>query len=457
MSVYQPPRNGFRTFLIVWGTQSISVFGSALTFFSITIWLTQVMFSAPEQKSELAFALTAVALAFGVPAIFGAPLAGAWADRHDRRRTMMVMDLLNGLISLSFVFLIAVDKLSLWVLLILTAVSAVVGAYHTAAFDTSYAMLVPEAQLPRANGMMQTMWSLSSILAPAIAAAIISLPALARQSEVTGAIGVFLAGFETGIPLTIMIDAFTFFFAAYALLFLDIPSPRRIDLNKDNHQPKPSIWADVKTGAVFIIKRYPLLWLLASFTVINFAAGAFVLQPMLVKFNLAPDWGMLGYTLETALALLATVASIGGLVGGIIISTWGGLKKHRIFGVLLPILALSLIMIIYGLSPLLYLTAAAAFFIDGLIPIMDSHSQAIWQAQTPHELQGRVFSVRRLIARFSAPLGVAVAGALGGVINPGWVFAGLGLFGALFSIAMLFNPQILKVEDKAYLDQLASQ
>ena len=130
MATYQPPKNGFRTFLIVWGTQSVSVFGSALTFFSLTIWLTQILYSAPEQKSELAFALTAVSLAFGLPAIFGAPLAGAWADRHDRKRTMMAMDILNGLISLSLVVLIAADKLSLWILLTLMVASSIIGSFH---------------------------------------------------------------------------------------------------------------------------------------------------------------------------------------------------------------------------------------------------------------------------------------------------------------------------------------
>lgn len=457
MSTYQPPKNGFRTFLIVWGTQSVSVFGSALTFFCLTIWLTQILYSAPEQKSELAFALTAVSLAFGLPAIFGAPLAGAWADRHDRKRTMMAMDILNGLISLSLVVLIAADKLSLWILLTLMVASSIIGSFHNAAFDTSYAMLVPEAQLSRANGMMQTMWSLSSILSPAIAASVISLPALARQGKIGSSVGSFLAGLQTGIPLAITIDAITFFFASAALIFLFIPSPQRGDLSDDSSQPKPSIWTDVKEGAVYILKRYPMLWLLATFTVINFTGAAFVLQPMLVKFNLAADWSVRGFTLETALALLGTIASLGGLVGGIIVSTWGGLKKRRIYGVVLPILAASLTMIVYGLSPWIYLTAVAAFLFDALIPVMNSHSQAIWQSQTPHELQGRVFSVRRLIAQFSWPLGTALAGALGGAINPAWVFAGLGLVGALFCTAQLFNPYLLKIEDKAYLDQLASK
>lgn len=97
------PPNGFRTFVIVWITQSISVFGSALTIFAINIWLTQTLYPLPEQKPQLALALSAVNLAFALPVVFGAPIAGAWADRHDRKHTMIVMDFISGLLSLALV------------------------------------------------------------------------------------------------------------------------------------------------------------------------------------------------------------------------------------------------------------------------------------------------------------------------------------------------------------------
>src|SRR6478672_2125594 len=108
---YQPPKHGFRTFVIIWVTQSISVFGSALTFFALTIWLTQVLYPRPEQKPELAFALAAISLAFALPTVFIAPLAGAWADRHDRKRTMMSMDVLNGCVSLTLAVLVFTQTL----------------------------------------------------------------------------------------------------------------------------------------------------------------------------------------------------------------------------------------------------------------------------------------------------------------------------------------------------------
>src|SRR5512142_1662914 len=110
---YEPPPNGFRTFVIVWATQSVSVIGSALTHFSMTIWLTQVLYPLPEQKQELALALSSVGLAFALPMILITPIAGAWADRHDRKRTMMLTDCINGFMSLLLAFLIVNRMLQL--------------------------------------------------------------------------------------------------------------------------------------------------------------------------------------------------------------------------------------------------------------------------------------------------------------------------------------------------------
>jgi MFS family permease len=456
MSDYQAPANGFRTFVIVWITQSISVFGSALTFFAMNIWLTTVLYPLPEQKPQLALALSWMALAFALPVVFGAPIAGAYADRHDRKQIMMAADFISGVLSLTMMALIFSGMLQLWMLIALIVLFAIVGAFHGAAFDTSYAMIVPEAQLPRANGMMQTIWSLSGILSPMIAAVIIALPALARQNSWGGTIGVTLAGLPNGTGLTILIDAVTFFIASATLIFLYIPSPVRTDLVESAGQPKKSLWADVQEGGLYIWRRKPLLWLLGTFTVANLASGPMgVFQPLIVKFSLTADWTRLGFTFETALALLASVASVGGVIGGVLISAWGGLKSRRVIGVLVPLIISGLALAVYGLSPWLYLTAAMVFVHDGMIPFMNSHSQTIWQTQTPRDKQGRVFAVRRLIAQFSWPFSTFLAGWAGAIFNPGTVMVFLGLTLAGFCLAQLFNPYLMRVEDKVYLDRLA--
>jgi hypothetical protein len=212
----------------------------------------------------------------------------------------------------------------------------------------------------------------------------------------------------------------------------------------------------VREGARYIWLRRPLLWLLGTFTLANLVLSPLsVLEPLFVKFNLAPDWSSRGYTYETALALVISASSIGGVVGGLFISTWGGLKKRRVYGVLAPMIVVGGALAGVGFSRGIYLVAGLAALATATSPFMNAHSQAIWQTQTPRELQGRVFSVRRLIAQCSAPFGVAVAGWMGGRFNPGLVIAGMGITLVLFCAAQMLNPYLLRVEDKEYLDGLA--
>jgi hypothetical protein len=182
-----------------------------------------------------------------------------------------------------------------------------------------------------------------------------------------------------------------------------------------------------------------------------------VFLPLLLKFNLVPDWAARGFTFETALALISSVEGIGGVVGGVFISAWGGLKKKRVYGVVVAMIFEGIAQIVFGLSPLLFLTSAMMFLLTATIPVMNSHSQAIWQTQTPHELQGRVFAVRRLIAQFTGPLATALAGWVGGRFDPGMVIAVLGAVLVMFCIGQLFNPYLLRVEDKAWLDERAAR
>ena len=445
---YVPPSHGFRTFVIVWAAQSLSVIGSGMTGFALNVYLAQVLYPAPEQKAELALAFTVLNLGFTIPFVFGGPLAGVWADRHDRKQIMIVTNTVNGLITLLTFILMLSGSLQLWMLVCIGVLAAAASAFHYAAFDASYAMLVPDSLLPRANGMMQTTWSLSGIISPALAAFIIAVPALLPRDIRTAAP---IGAMANGTPLVIAIDALTFFLCAAVLLLVHVPSPTRSDAGPSG-MVEQSLWADVCEGALFIWQRPPLLWLLALFAVANLAgAPSGVVVPLLVKFNLEPDWAARGYTFETALAPLGVASGVGGVIGGLLVSTWGGLKRNRVYGVLAPMLMAGILQIVYGLSLLLLLTAAAASLGAAMHPILNAHSQSIWQSHTLRELQGRVFSIRRLIAWTIMPISTAATGALARVVDPGYVFASLGMIWALFCATNLFNPYLLRVDDKAAL------
>jgi len=84
---------------------------------------------------------------------------------------------------------------------------------------------------------------------------------------------------------------------------------------------------------------------------------------------------------------------------------------------------------------------------------MNSHSQTIWQIQTPRELQGRVFSVRRLIAQFTWPMSTLIMGALATRFEPGHIFHGARAILILWCMAGLFNPYLMRVEDRKWIEE----
>ena len=409
-----PPPDGFRTFLKLWASQGVSALGSAAAWFSLTIYLAQTLYPLPAQRPELALGLALLGISGGLSALIAVPIAGVWTDRADRRRTML---------------------------------TSLLGSFHGSAFDTSYSTLIGTDQLPRANGLMQTMWSLSGLLAPALAALLIAV--------------------SGGVPLALAVDGLSFWLAAGVLWRLHLPSLKLSSpglLSPELSSPGSPEAApvarpfrqDLAFGWRYILARPPLLMLLLTFAAVNFAWSPLqVFDTLLLKGQLSADLKAHGLNFQAGLALLSTLAAAGGLTGGVLISTWGGLKTRRIYGVLLPMLIGAAGLATLGLATGVWLAAASLFFLSLTGPVMNAHSQAIWQAQVPSELQGRVFSVRRLIAQFTSPLSVALAGVLASRFPVGSLLIALAALLTTLVLVQLFNSALRRVEDREYLEGLA--
>lgn len=439
---YSPPADGFRTFVILWAFQSLAAFGFQITAFATTVWLTTGLYPGPEQKALLAAALSMVGLAFGLPNVLMAPFAGVLVDRADRKTIMLWANVGSGLVSLSLAVVLAAGALRLWILLVAMVLYGSLQCLHTSAFETSYAMLVPARDLPRANGMMQTVMSLAGILSPAIAAGLMALPDLLRKSPNPNWVARFLAGVPNNAVLPVAVDALVLFIAAGSLLYLKIPSPRT-----STEKARPSLLADIREGMAFIARRRGLLWLLATFAAVNFcSAPAGVLRPMIVRDNLALDYARLDLSYEGVLALMISAGAIGGVVGGFIVTTWGGLKRKRVYGVLVPLVVGGVAQVVFGLSTGIYVSVGAIVLSMFAVPFANSHSQSIWQTVTPHEMQGRVFAVRRVAAQFTSPLGTALSGALGAV-DPGLAVAACGVLATATSLLQFLNRKVTMIEE----------
>ena len=399
---------GMRAFTIVWAGQILSLLGTAMTEFGLTIWA--------YQKTGQATPLALIGFFFVFPLILVSPMAGAIIDRSNRKLMMIVSDLAAGIVTIAQFILLATGHLQIWHLYVAAAIVGTFQAFHWPAFSAGITLMLPKAQLGRANGMMELAGSSSGIFAPVLAGALIPLIRL------------------SGIMI---IDIVSFSFAIGALLFVHVPQPQ---VTEAGRQGQGSLWKESGYGFRYILQRPSLLGLQLVFMVGNlFSNLAF---PVMAAMILArTDSNTLVYgTVQSA-------AAIGGVVGGLAMGAWGGTKR-KVHGVLAGWILFSLLgMIPMGIGRNLQVWAVASFVGMLLSPIINASNQAIWQAKVAPDVQGRVFSVRRMIAWSLSTLAMLAAGPLadrvfepamreGGKLAP--VFGGLVGTGPGAGMGLLF-------------------
>ncbi len=114
---------------------------------------------------------------------------------------------------------------------------------------------------------------------------------------------------------------------------------------------------------------------------------------------------------ELLFASVQSAMAIGGVAGGILMSAWGGFKR-RVHGVLLGWILASIGGAMMGVGQGLTVWLPAAIFMTIFAALINASNQAIWQAKVAPDVQGRVFSARRLIAWFTQPVAPVIAGTL---------------------------------------------
>jgi len=364
---------GMFGFTIVWFGQVISLLGTSMTAFAMTIWA--------YEKTNAATALALIGFFFVAPMLIVSPFAGALVDRSSRKMMMMVSDIASGIASLIILILFSTGQLQIWHLFITSAFQGVFQSFQWPAYSAAISTMIPKEHYGRANGMLSLAEMGSNIFAPILAGSLLGL---------------------IGVPGILLIDLATFVFAIGALLFVHIPQPR---VTQEGIQARGNIFKEAAFGFRYILSRPSLLGLQLIFLAGNFFYGIpGAVESAMILANTGSS--------EKALAYVNSAGAIGGVVGGLVMSAWGG-PKRRVNGVLMGWFFASLLGgILMGLGRAIPIWAGAAFFAMFFIPIINGSNQAIWQAKVPPDLQGKVFSIRLLIAWFVSPLAMLVAGPL---------------------------------------------
>lgn len=386
-----------RTFLIIWFGQLISIIGSGLTGFGLSVWI--------YEQTGQALPIALNALFFNLPRVLLAPFAGAIADRYDRRSIMILADIGAAVATLGVVVMLLTGRLEVWHIYLSTILSSSFSAFQDPAYRASITMLVPKEDLARAGGMDQMSFAVQSIITPLLA-------------------GVLYAGF--GLQAIIVIDFATFLFAVGALALVHIPQPQST-IGGLEDSGRDSMWRNATFGWKYLLKRPGLFGLLWYYAVVNFFLSfSGVLVAPLVLSNGTP----------AELGVVQTSGGVAMLVGGLIMSFWGGPKSRRIWGVIAAIAISGFGFLLAGLRPSTSLIASAQFVILLFIPISAAISQAVWQMKVAPDIQGRVFAIRSMIAFSIMPIANIAAGLLADKVFEPLMAKGGFLGGTIIGVAI---------------------
>ena len=364
--------SGMFGFTIVWIGQIISVLASAMSQFALTIFMFQ--------ETGSATALGLMQVFFITPFLVISPIAGVMVDRYNRKMMMLVSDLGAGLATLVILALQALGLLEYWHLYGTSIIYGLGMAFQWPAYSAAISTMVPKEQLGRVNGMMSLIEAGPGVIAPLLAGTLYPLIGL------------------TGI---LFFDVSTFLLAIGALLLVHIPQPPR---TLEGQQAQGNMLKEAAYGFKYIFARPSLLGLQLVFFAGNLFSGiGFTVLAAMILSRTNNDTQMLG--------LAETVGGIGGIVGGILMSAWGGFKR-RSHGVLLGWIVSGIGMAIVGFAGGLPVWIAGMAITTIMVPLVNGSNQAIWQAKVAPDLQGRVFSARRLIAWLTNPISPIIGGTL---------------------------------------------
>src|SRR5260221_149364 len=379
--------SGMFAFTLVWLGQIVSVLASGMTTFAFTIYM--------YQQTHSATAMGFVEVAYVTPFLIMSPIAGVMVDRYDRKIMMMVSDIAGGLASLIMLILYATGHLQFWHLYIASIIKGLGTTFQWPAYSAAISTMIPKEQYGRANGMMSLVEAGPGVFAPLMAGAL--LPFI-------------------GVSGILLVDVITFAIAILTLSVVFIPAPVRTVAGQE---AEGNFWRQAVFGFKYIFARPSLLGLQLVFFLGNLFAGVgfTVLAPMVLARSAQST---------VALGSVESAGAIAGVVGGVLMSAWGGFKR-RVHGVLLGWIISGIGLAIVGFA------GGSSIWITGLAiasvvtALVNGSNQAIWQAKVAPDLQGRVFSSRRLIAWVTNPISPIIGGTLADFVLEPAARAGTGL------------------------------
>ncbi|HSW10739.1 MAG TPA: MFS transporter [Bacillota bacterium] len=367
--------SGRFTLMVLLLGQIVSGFGSGLSIFAIQWYVWTRLQSGP----ALALLWTLVA----IPYVTFGPVAGVYVDRWNRRRTIMVADLVNGVLTFVVGLAAGIGHFSVAMVYALIFLVTFIKTFHNPAIYASIPRMVPSEQLPRANSLLEFGLQAPRTIAPAVGAGLLAL------------------GWD--VYSLLLLDAATFFFASLTLAMVRFPREQEQPASASKAPKKDnSFQEDMGAGMKYLRANRSLLSILLLTAVINLlGSGLNVLLPPLVTdvFQAGPE----------LLGIIQAAMSAGALTGSVLLIVWGA-PRNRAGGFIAALIFASTLQLASGLVTAGWQVAVLLGMAVMGWCVADTLTLTIFQEMVPNDLQGRVLALRRSVEQFTWPISLQLTG-----------------------------------------------
>ncbi|MDO4357836.1 MAG: MFS transporter [Clostridia bacterium] len=361
---------GLHPFLMLWGSQSVSAMGTAMTNYALVIWV--------YNQNGTASSISVLTLCSFLPTILFRFLAGAIADRWDKKRIMLISDLLAACGTFATFALYATSTLRIVHLYVINFLLSLMNAFQVPAAYVATSSLVPREYYARADGLQAISNALISILSPVLGSIVLT----------RGSMRAVLA-----------IDLITFAIAFLTLLFIRIP---KIEGRREFTE---SFRQTCLSGLRYLKEHLHILRLIGYIAAVNFLA------------KLGPDGLMSAFILsrtngdQAALGAVQSAVALGLLTGGTLATFMKPTRDHvRMVFIMCCLIFIAGIALALGTNTISWVVAAFLQYL--FAAVMNVHWSALMRSVVPLDVQGRVFSVRDTLQNCTIPLGLYWGGAL---------------------------------------------
>jgi DHA3 family macrolide efflux protein-like MFS transporter len=366
-------------------SQTISLLGSSLVQYAIMWHITL--------NTKSGVMMTVFIICGFLPTFFLSPFAGVWADRYNRKTIIILADLFIAVTTLFMAILFKLGYQSMGLLFVMSAFRAIGSGIQNPAVGAFIPQIVPEDKLTKVNGANGSIQAVITLVSPMVGGALLTMSTLEA---------IFL------------IDVFTAAAAVLTLLlFLKVPAHA-----KAQEVQESSYFKDLHEGIVYIwnhsyVKKYFIFCAVFFFMLAPIA----FLTPLQVTRSFGSDvW---------RLTAIEVAFSIGMILGGIVISSWGGFG-NRIYTMALASFITGICTLALGVIPIFWIYLSIMGIVGTTIPLFNTPSTVLLQEKVEADFLGRIFGVLNMIASSMMPLGMLVFGPVADVVKIEWLLVGTG-------------------------------